>query len=333
MTLFLKTAILIICFINFSMTAIKSAENEILKINECLYVQTKEAYYTTPSYESMHKHNLYFVFEKQASFVSSDWDSYIRYQRHGINDKKNEYQLRCTKIKEGVKGFSNSLKLFSSLCAQSGGTRTTEMWIAYITTENRIESKKKPYFPSKNDLVIAKYTNEKIKSDVEMAVPVFLNPHSPITTHLGIFRGFEYFDEEIPTHRRISMQLHGFAAAASNLIYGNKVYMVTKPVGGMPVIMKETFRFDENSLYIGDEKERREKLEKPENTCSDFIPTDLLQPAPLTNLDDTNWKITKPDGEVESFQKPDWFEHTDLSHETGTTFMIDIKKLALICYK
>jgi hypothetical protein len=107
------------------------------------------------------------------------------------------------------------------------------------------------------------------------------------------------------------MQLHKFAASVSNTIYRNKVYMVTKPVGKMVSIMINTLNIDGGALYIGDAKER----------------DDSLPLSPLNNLNDFNWTITTPDGDVISFPKPDWFAHCDLSPETARTFIICIEEL------
>ena len=319
MNILIKIAFITVVAISNMQASVDLAENEIRKVSEGRYVGKKSAHYAHENLSNP-KHDLYFVFEK---FGVNDWRQYNAYQTKGARAKENEHFLRGKKILDGISSFTKSLDLWGRLPYSS-----TEGWVAYVTTINPLGDVPITFTPGALRMFNKQLIRGKDTSDIEMTFTVFLNPESPITSHIGISRNFEYFRDDARAHKNLAMQLHAFAAQASNLLYGNKLYMVTKPVEKMKDIMAHALSGAENCLWIGDNKERKEQLQHPNpRDCAHFVPLNLTQLSPLENTDDDQWSITPPGGNVMRFDRPDWFNHEHLSNSIPTA-IIDIKVLA-----
>lgn len=146
-----------------------------------------------------------------------------------------------------------------------------EIYIAYVT-------RKQPLDTSIQDFDIR-------ESDIEMCFGVLIDKNIPITTHMGIFRNSEYTNP----HKNISMELHTFAMAACNLLYPNKLYMITKPVVTMRTIAINYFQKTNlpNLIWVGSRKERLkcQKLNTMYNNIKQLLesndPNLLEKSAPL----------------------------------------------------
>ena len=88
-----------------------------------------------------------------------------------------------------------------------------------------------------------------------MCFTVFANSNSLISTHMGIFRNYNYFKQINKPHIALSMQLHGFAGEACKIAYPQIKYMVTKPADVMQKIMVQNMK-DSGQIWIGSMIER-----------------------------------------------------------------------------
>lgn len=93
-----------------------------------------------------------------------------------------------------------------------------------------------------------------------MTFTSFADDRSLITTHMGIFRNYEYFTSTKNPHLGLAMELHGFAALASKFAYPHIEYMVTNPADKMQKLMKEKLTIGEQ-IWLGcaEQRIRRQK--------------------------------------------------------------------------
>ncbi len=153
----------------------------------------------------------------------------------------------------GVNTFEKNLQLFRNQEFTGSGN---EIWISFSS--------------------ITKFTNINFsfEKDIELAFCVFFNNNSPITTHMGIFRTFEFNNHQNNGKRvqitpDLAIDLHIFAVQATLKLCKDrniqpKKYMLTKPVDIMIDILKKAFITElklTNSIFIGNEVERLELSE------------------------------------------------------------------------
>ncbi|MDP4725026.1 MAG: hypothetical protein NWS47_01880 [Alphaproteobacteria bacterium] len=272
----------IYCFLLLSWILLATSDaNEIQQINETKYVGTK----TIPYNEidgSVRQDEVHFTFEKLNFRNLNFWGTYV----------ENEGTQTSKRNREGLCAFETTLELFGKqellnesqresmhqFCKENqaalehGDDRILQeldkfsegslydIWIAYATRKNP-------------------RTEEVLQEDIEMVTSIFLSD-APIATPIGITRSSLYFSSEKKPHKNLAMQLHGFWAKASELIYGGKLYAVTYPTPHMYKIMGETLEGKEfGSLANG-----------------------------LYNNPSGLWSLTDPrrDKRIE-FPQPDWF--------------------------
>lgn len=146
---------------------------------------------------------------------------------------------------EGISSFPASLNYY----------KTNDVWVAFAT---------------RNSIKSADFKLN-LTGDIEMAVPVMTNKDIPFYTPMGIFRAVEFYESKkhrskFSVHKNLSMDLHSFVAQAIKAVYGNKDYLITKPVPTMLKIMEKNL--SSKTMWIGTpsyrEKEKKE-LEKDFN--------------------------------------------------------------------
>ena len=207
------------------------AAGDITKINNDLYVG--------------HKDDLSFVFERVTSDSIDFWNAYIKNQTKGIHD------ILPPEFTSPFDSFAKTLSYY----------KADDVWIAYAT-QHPITKK-------------AFETPLKLTGDIEMAVPIMTNYTTPFYTPMGIIRAVEFTDFKNPNnllsrsnkplkpftatykpHKNLSPTLHSFAAQAIKKIYGNKEYVITRPVKTMADIFQKNLPTE--AVWIGSMKEMNE---------------------------------------------------------------------------
>lgn len=136
-----------------------------------------------------------------------------------------------------------------------------QVWIAYVTTK--------------------KITTESIniplhtEGDILMALTVSTTPDLLFYSPMGIFRPLEITSS---SYKNLSMDLHSFIAKVIKLMYKNKEYMITMPIGKMGEIMAKSvpndlvwvddpkkFSYDREKgiMFLLDKKGQSLKFKKP----------------------------------------------------------------------
>jgi hypothetical protein len=190
---------------------------------------------------------LYFKFEKVTDENFSFWEQYARNQAKLC---ESVYRLpTLSALKTVTDSFRVALKFHDQL--------NTDVWVAYVT--DITDNEKQDFSP-------------KLEGDIQMCVTVSTQEGSPFTTHLGVFRAYEFsiveilsaykqklqknslknsskisrIDElieqyeDIVPKKGLSLDLHSFAGKAANTIYGERIeYMITKPTENMLEIFQK----------------------------------------------------------------------------------------------
>jgi hypothetical protein len=142
------------------------------------------------------------------------------------------YQRSISRLskKDGFNSFDATLNMFNK-------NNNYDIWIGYIYNEDNLDN------------IINNNINPRL---IEMSTSVFASKNSPITTHMGISRNFEYVDNNKEHHKNISHLLHGFIAKVINQIYKTVKYMITNPVHAMRDILfnKLNYLAEEHSIKI-----------------------------------------------------------------------------------
>lgn len=210
---------------------------EVVKFNNDMYIGMKELPYKKK--DGIEYDNVYFVFERLTDKNYMFWYEYVNKQPSGARFN-NENSIMIPLI-DGKSAFKYSLELF-----EKSKRKEYSIWIAYATRIN-------PY--------ISKYIPD---DDIEMTFTVFADRISPITTHMGIFRNYQYFASSKFPHKNLSMELHGFAGKASKLKYPQIEYMVTRPVEKMQEIMKNKLQ-NTGEIWVGSTRERKIRKQSTDN--------------------------------------------------------------------
>jgi hypothetical protein len=193
-----------------------------------------------------HKGDLHFVFERVSPDNIVFWNTYIQ------NQTKNIHNILPPEFTSPFSSFKKSLKYYLN----------DDVWVAYATTEKI--TKKSADIPLN------------LTGDIEMAVPIMTNNNIPFYTPMGIIRAIEFiefkntnkwtsssgkllapFKAQFSPHKNLSLQLHSFVAQAIKMIYGNKEYLLTRPVKAMSDIFQKNL--PEEAVWIGSRKELEEK--------------------------------------------------------------------------
>jgi hypothetical protein len=209
--------------------------NEIEKINDGLYISSKILSYIGPNKESG-VDQVYFIFEKINDTNLNFWKYYnddqeVKTSKMGITTTSGTQVY----LIDGVSSFKYSLELYKQI--------KSEIWISYV-------SRNKDVYKTRKD------------KDIEMCVTVLMNKEDIITTHIGIFRNYLYFNNEKKPHKNLAVELHKFSGMMSNYIYGNKKYMITNPANHMRDIIIKYFKDDklDDKIWLGDNNQRREMI-------------------------------------------------------------------------
>ncbi|MCC2646501.1 MAG: hypothetical protein K0R02_566 [Rickettsiaceae bacterium] len=181
------------------------------------------------------KDDLFFVLERVTWQNIDFWKDYANHE-YNISVKGMGIPHN---ISDPVHSFQKGLVYWNS----------DHVWIAYATKKNM----------SKAD------TTLNIDGDIEMCFTVMTNENVPFTTHMGIFRAAEFYQNGLPMHKNLAMELHSFAAKACQVAYGSveyikKEYMITQPVDQMREIMAKSL--PKEAVYIGDHSERKRILDR-----------------------------------------------------------------------
>lgn len=214
--LFRKICSIIFLTIAFSAHADTLTEG-IHKINDDLYVGKK--------YDDKQKDDLYFALERVTDKNIVFWKEFVETQgsktkRSGVIDKKSQKQIYLTDM---IVPFETALKFYNS----------SDVWIAYVTN--------KKITKEAQDLL-------QREGDIEMTCTVMTTKEIPFYSPMGIFRTAEFWG--LKRHEGLAMNLHSFIAKAILVAYGNKEYMITKPVDSMrDIIIKN---IPANAVWIGD---------------------------------------------------------------------------------
>ncbi len=259
----ISCAVFLLC-IKANATIAPLFDREIIRINENMYVGKKQLpFRNSDGSVNTEGDDVYFVFEKLTHDNIEFWNSYNRSQKLKVKNgvradtgTGNTITTRTIAASDGVDGFSYSLDLDIS-----------NIWVTYTTRKNPADGK------------------EITENDIEMTFSVFLNETAPITTHMGISRGYDYFKYTKLPHLGLAMELHAFAAKVSDRIYGKKSYMVTKPVFEMTEIVFHSFKKHGllDYIWVGDIKQKRSRHSFIENTQRnvDLLKTFKNNPAEI----------------------------------------------------
>lgn len=109
-------------------------------------------------------------------------------------------------------------------------SKRSNFWIAYVTD-------KKPQKPL-SELCKSEEGMKEALNSVQMMVSVSTQDEVPFTMHMGIFANPVIVGEQKQRPKNLSVELHGFAAAASLAKYGSrKIDMITQPLEAMRKIL------------------------------------------------------------------------------------------------
>lgn len=158
---------------------------------------------------------------------------------------------------------------YRSLVAFYENQMKSEMWIAYA-----LAGKVFVEIPPTLDTL----------PHIEMAVTVLTTEMAPFVLHRGIMRNIDHLDAvfrgELPQHPKLSMNLHGFAAACMRKHTPYREWMITYPFLNMKEIFNSSglnmrigkanmpYTLDENGLQVFDERKNRICIVSPENLDS-----------------------------------------------------------------
>jgi len=209
--------------------------NEIEKINDGLYISSKLLSYIGPNNDS-NIDKVYFLFEKLNNTNHNFWKYYNDDQ--DTNTRRMGVYTSCGKnftLSDGISSFNYSLELYNKI--------KSDIWISYV-------SRNKEIYKTRN------------KNEIEMCVTVLMNKEDIITTHIGIYRNYKYFNNEKNPHKNLAIELHKFSGMISDHIYGNKKYMITNPADNMRDILIKYFTNNklEDKIWLGDNNQRRNTI-------------------------------------------------------------------------
>jgi hypothetical protein len=227
---------------------------------------------------------VFFVIEKLTESTISFWREYIEYQelhtrRNGICDA-NGFNVG---IGDGIHSFEKSLKLYPS------EKRGYDTWVAYVLNEPKgtipaiDQTDPSPFTTCETT---DRYFHTELRRSypkdylrIEMCFSVFIDDHSPIITHMGIFRNYEWFHAK-NSHKYIAHFLHAFSALVCKQIYPDspKVLMVTHPALKMRSIMFKNMTAaakalgvpPETVINIGDDENRNRIMTMRKNIALDL---------------------------------------------------------------
>jgi hypothetical protein len=251
--------------------------------------------------------NLDFGFERVTSENVEFWKGYAEHQKSLCGG---------TALSEvqSIQGTADTFKMALNYY------NTDDVWVAYAATKDT----KQQNSPLKQ------------KGDIQICTTIGTTKDLPFTTHLGIFKAYEFsiveilkklpkeetaIDpetqesieqeinkyKELVTYKGLSLDLHSFAAKAAQTIYGNKEYMITKPVTVMLNIL--TKNLPEEAIFVNHKK---------------YQPT---ASSPF-KLEGSMMMVQKKSGEQIFLEKPAFWSHMHLRHGFNPAVIIDIDVLA-----
>jgi len=219
---------------------LNGGNNDIEKINNELYISNKILSYIKPNNE-INSDQVYFLFEKINDYNINFWK---RYNDNQDNNTRRMGVYTSTgknfTLSDGISSFKYSLELYNKI--------KSDIWISYI-------SRNKDVYNTRKD------------KDIEMCVSVLMNKDDIITTHIGIYRNYLYFNNILRPHKNLAIELHKFSGKMSNYIYGNKIYMITNPADNMRDILIKYFKNNklDDKIWLGDNSQRRNMIKMIEN--------------------------------------------------------------------
>jgi hypothetical protein len=248
-----------------------------------------------------HKDDLYFVLERVTSENIGFWKDYSDSQAELSKGNGILGTLRHT----SGSIFKGALNFYKDY----------DVWVAYSTMKD----------------ITQPDTHLNMIGDIEMCVTVSTTPDLPCSTHFGIFKSYEFIINDVIdssvrkgtikdktawenigtpyknliAHKGLSLDLHSFAAKATQEIYGNKDYMITRPNETMFNIIKNNL--SQELVYI---------------VTNDF--EDFDSPF-LCNMGKMFFK--KLSGEEVSFETPEYWYQESLGSGAMPLTVLDINKL------
>ncbi len=207
------------------------------KIADGVYVEEME--------DPTTKDPLYFVMEEVSVPVPEGmwnerkdfWEEYIKadekvlHETHGkLVDEKLVPGLDSGLRKNLTVGYYSFKKFFKPFISNNFNdirTPHNDFWVAYVSPQ-------KPTGPA--------YKQGK-EFPIEMAMGVLTHKGSPIVTHLGINRNYQYLNDVLKKkqkkHKNLANQLHAYVAQVMRMLDGRKIYMITAPAGKMAEILQK----------------------------------------------------------------------------------------------
>lgn len=206
------------------------------KVSEGLYTYMKEP-------------GLFYVMEKVNSDNVSHWRRYSDYQIQAACDHKQvrQHNLECFKAQEAGLSFPENRKIeivratpdplsrFKS-CMSFFDRDGVDVWSAYVSNSDVNHG--------------FKFEAKEARESIEMAVAVLTHKDAPFQLHMGVHRSPEYMLGQNIAHKRISIDLHSFAAyVLRNISEKRKEFVITTPMKSMADIFKK--HLDSNSFQEG----------------------------------------------------------------------------------
>ena len=262
---------------------------------------------------------VYFVFERLCRATVAFWKRFVQYQR-GQTERLGHV------LTEGAGAFEKTVDLYTNGCGDK-----YDVWVAYVTEAKPLTIEAREKLLPRGD------ENENDETKIEMVVTVFVHRHTPVTSHMGIFRTDGYWHEDrklgkspyymIPAgHKGISPLIHAFAACAALCLYKHlrdtKSVMLTRPVHVMSKILRDALGPGEIRVGSPDERTKshvgvraRKHANHPDGGYSNDMYTPPLAESgslPFFARSGSTWTF---DGAA--YDEPEWMsgkcEHTDVT--------------------
>ncbi len=265
------------------------------KINDYLYQGKKED-------------DLWLVMERIDEAVPgsrlSFWQNYVTKEYENHTEYKKLLSDQMIPCKPGFIGFAGSFyKLASGLYSFQKSVDSyyqhNQLWIAYACTRK------------------IKNSYDVQMDDIEMAVTVLADSESPMVTHIGINRNFNYLikaakadrerefaktltlekrqiygapnEDDFKLHSNLAMNLHSFSAKVMQMNNPQRLYMITAPVENMLQIMMKAMP---KNAFLGDNIYTAKEIHSKIVKSNASLPSKLLT---------ARIKVLKPQFDVRTF--------------------------------
>ena len=228
---------------------------------------------------------VYFVFERLCEATRGFWKKFEEHQTNATA-RMDGHPLKTSSVSGSLK---ETIELHEKRCGD-----TYDMWVAYVTAKTPIPiADREKLIPVVND-------ENQETTKIEMAMTVLVDQTAPVTSHVGTFRPYPYWEFDKTKqkdtsigHKSISILLYAFAAAAALSLYKHlreDGVMVARLAGQMGKTLRQAMG---QEVLVGSQGERlakyverradrakRPKVYENEDFSNDIYNPPLLQEGP-----------------------------------------------------